>query len=77
MQIGDSAKIYAIANEDLERSTEDKTSAVHFLRFELNSDGVAAMKNAEPVVFGSDHPELTQTATLTEEQRASLAADLD
>jgi len=77
MQIGDSGKIYAIANEDLERSTDHKTSAVHFLRFELNTDSIAAMKNSEPVVFGSDHPALAETTTLSEEQQASLAADLD
>jgi hypothetical protein len=77
LQTGDNAKVYVIANEDLERSTEEKTSAVHFLRFELGVDSIAAFKNGETVVFGSDHPALIETATLTSDQQRSLTADLD
>ena len=77
IKVGDSEKVYAIANEDLERSTEEKTSAVHFLRFELNADQVQGLKDSAEVVIGTDHPELSVTATLTAEQRQSLAADLD
>jgi hypothetical protein len=77
LQTGDNAKVYVIANEDLERSTEEKTSAVHFLRFELGVDSIAAFKNGESVVFGSDHPALNETATLTSDQQRSLTADLD
>jgi hypothetical protein len=77
LQAGEHARVYAIANEDLERSTEEKTSAVHFLRFELSDESIAAFKAGETVVFGSDHPALTATATLTPEQQQSLAADFD
>ena len=70
-------KVYAIANEDLERSTEEKASAVHFLRFELGPDTVAAFKAGRGVEMGIDHEGLTGSVTLTAEQVASLAADLD
>jgi hypothetical protein len=70
-------KVYAIANEDLDRSTEDKTSAVHFLRFELGPETIAAFKRGATITFGIDHPEMTLTKTLTDEQVASLAGDLD
>ena len=45
----------AIANEDLERETSDKTSAVHFLRFELSSADIAGFKGDDSVSFGIDH----------------------
>jgi hypothetical protein len=70
-------KVYAIANEDLDRSTEEKTSAVHFLRFELGPETIAAFKRGAAITFGIDHPEMAGTVTLTDEQTASLAADLD
>ena len=76
LQAGDAGKTFAIANEDLERSTDEKTSAVHFLRFELGADAVAAFKSGAPVVFGSDHPALAEAVTLTSDQQQSLAADL-
>ena len=77
IQVDDTARIHAIANEDLERSTAEKTSAVHFLRFELSSAAVAAWKSGGTVVIGTDHPELSDTATLSSEQQQSLAADFD
>lgn len=77
LQAGDNARVYGIANEDLERSTEEKTSAVHFLRFELDVGSVAAFKAGETVTFGSDHPALNETSTLSTQQQQSLAADLD
>ena len=77
IQVDDNAKVHAIANEDLERSTDEKTSAVHFLRFELSGDAVAAWKAGGTVVIGTDHPDLSDTATLSSEQQESLAADFD
>ena len=70
-------KIYAIANEDLERSTEEKTSAVHFLRFELDDATVEAFKQGRTIEFGIDHPGLAGSVELSHEQVATLAADLD
>ena len=69
--------VFAIADEDLERENEEKTSAVHFLRFELSPSMVAAAKGGAALSVGVDHPEYTaNTGALSEAVRASLAADL-
>lgn len=76
VQVGDQPRIFAIANEDLDRSTDDKTSAVHFLRFELDPASIAAAKTAAPIRMGIDHDEMRCEVTLPEASRRSLAADL-
>jgi len=69
--------VFAIADEDLERETEEKTSAVHFLRFELNPAMVAAVRAGAALAAGVDHPHYeASTEPLPEAVRASLAADL-
>jgi hypothetical protein len=55
MQVADFDRVHPIADEDLERDTEQKTSAVHFLRFELPPEQVAALKNGAALVAGIDH----------------------
>jgi hypothetical protein len=55
MQVGNAEKIRPVANEDLERSDGTKTSAVHFLRFELDSTQVQALKNGARLSAGIDH----------------------
>ena len=55
MQVDGFDKVFAISNEDLERETEDKTSAVHFMRFELTAEMIAAVKNGSDVSVGIDH----------------------
>ncbi len=71
------AKVRAIADEDLPRENEVKTSAVHFLRFELMPDMVAALKAGAALAIGVDHPacqaEIPAVAAAT---RAALVADL-
>jgi hypothetical protein len=70
-------RVYAIADEDLERATEDKTSSVHFLRFELSQAMVAAVKEGAPIAMGIDHEAYTHTvAAVPENVRRSLAGDL-
>jgi len=76
MQVGDHAKVYPIANEDLERSTEDKTSSVHFMRWELTPEMVKDAKEGAAIKAGIDHPNYNVSVTLNEAQRASLAGDL-
>ena len=77
MQVGELDRIMAIADEDLERSDADKTSAVHFLRFELSSDQVAALQDGAPLAAGIDHPNYqTEVSPVPENVRASLLADL-
>ena len=69
--------VFAIADEDLERETEEKTSSVHFLRFELGAEMAAAARGGAAISLGCDHPDYEHhLAPLSEEYRASLAADL-
>ncbi len=67
-----------IANEDLERETEKKMSAVHFLRFELTPEMIAAVKQGAAISVAIDHPAYRyQTGALPEATRASLVKDLN
>ena len=77
MQIGEHDKIWSIADEDLERSTEEKTSAVHFLRFELDDDMARDLKAGANWQIGVQHPVYTFEVPVDGETRASLLKDLD
>ncbi len=55
MKVGENKRIFAIADEDLERENDEKTSAVHFLRFEFSSDEVNQIKQGEKFTIGIDH----------------------
>lgn len=71
-------KVNPIANEDLERSTAEKTSSVHFLRFELSADMVAALKSGAALAMGSDHENYrVEVDPLDQAVRDALVADLD
>lgn len=71
-------KVRPIADEDLERETEEKTSSVHFLRFELTPAMVQAVKQGAAIGMGIDHDAYTHSVpVLPENVRASLAADLE
>jgi len=77
LQVGDLDKVFPIANEDLERETEEKTSAVHFLRFELDAAMIDAAKGGADIRIGVEHPNYThETGPLAKNFRDSLAADL-
>lgn len=76
MQVADFARVQPVANEDLDRETEDKTAAVHFLRFELTPAMGAAVKQGAPIRAGIEHPAYAAEVTLAEVLRASLAGDL-
>jgi hypothetical protein len=69
-------KVRPISNEDLERETEDKTSAVHFMRFELTADMCAAARAGKLISAGIDHPEYQVKITVPEAIRQSLVNDL-
>ncbi|MBY6185346.1 DUF3501 family protein [Marinobacter hydrocarbonoclasticus] len=77
VQVGDSDKVYAFADEDLERSDQNKTSSVHFLRWELTDNMIAALRQGAPVRFGCNHPALTINSTLNLQQAEALNACLD
>ncbi len=70
--------VHAFADEDLDRSTTDKTSAVHFLRFELSAQMVQDMKQGASLSIGIDHPDYQhQLEPVADRVRIALAADLD
>ena len=78
LQVGDLDKIWPIADEDLERADEEKTSAVHFLRFELTAEQVQALKDGAPLAAGIDHDIYqVEIRPVQENIRHSLLADLD
>ncbi len=77
MRIDGFDPVWAIADEDLERSDDDKTSSVHFLRFQLSPGMVEAAKAGKAISAGIDHPEYNEVvAPLPENLRASLVKDL-
>jgi hypothetical protein len=77
LRVGDSERVYAIADEDLERETEEKTSAVHFLRFELTPGMKSRLQQGTPLAFGVDHPNYAvEVPAVPENLRQALLADL-
>ena len=71
-------RAYAIADEDLERDSAEKTSSVHFLRFELGAKAAAKARAGAAISIGVEHPRCTFVIeALAADQRAALAADLD
>jgi hypothetical protein len=76
LQVAGHARVGAIADEDLERENEQKTSAVHFLRFEFDAGALAALRAGAALALGVDHPEYRQRIdALPPEVRASLMRD--
>ena len=77
LQIDGFDKVYPIANEDLDRETEEKTSSVHFARFEFTPEMIAAVKSGTPLRAGVEHPEYHYEIDVDDAVRDSLAADFD
>ena len=77
MQIGDHDRIWSIADEDLDRSNETKTSAVHFLRFELGETLAAELKAGAEWQIGVQHAVYTYDLAIEGATRKSLLNDLD
>jgi hypothetical protein len=77
VQVEGCPRVHPIADEDLERENEEKTSAVHFLRFELTKEMVAALKYGVGLGIGVDHPNYrADIPRVGDETRAALLADL-
>lgn len=74
---GDGECIPCIADEDLERTSDAKTSAVHFVRFEFATAVIDALKSGATLKFIIDHPAYSHESKLSPEQRAALIADFD
>ena len=69
-------KIFAYADEDLDRSTDDKTSAVHFLRFQFNQEEISDFLSCQDIYIGVDHPEYQKDVKLNSYTRSNLVSDL-
>ena len=76
IEVEGQARVYAIADEDLDRENEEKTSAVHFVRFELSAPMRAAVKAGASVKLGCDHTNYPAHMAIAPETLASLAGDL-
>ncbi len=77
VQVGGHERVFAIADEDLERENDEKTSAVHFLRFELTPAMIAGLRSGASLGLGVDHEHYRHTLTAVRDAvRTSLLADL-
>jgi hypothetical protein len=70
------ARVYAIADEDLDRENDEKTSAVHFVRFEFDAPTCAAIKAGAAVKIGCDHTHYPAHTEVAAPTLASLAGDI-
>ncbi|MEO7253223.1 MAG: DUF3501 family protein [Casimicrobium sp.] len=76
VEVEGQARVYAIADEDLDRETDEKTSAVHFLRFEFTAAMRAALLAGAGVKLGCDHTNYPQHCEISPETLASLVKDI-
>ena len=78
MQVEGEPPVYAIADEDLERDNDQKTSAVHFVRFEFTPAIKARLRDGAALQIGCDHPNYpVPTQTIEPRVRAALVKDLN
>ena len=77
LQVHNHESITPFADEDLERTTKETTSTVHFLRFELASDMIKSLKEGADLAAGIDHPAYSHVVQVPENVRKSLIEDLD
>ena len=76
MEVEGMPRVRAIADEDLERENEEKTSSVHFLRFDLDERAAQALKRGAALSLGVDHPQYRASVLLPAEVREALVKDL-
>jgi hypothetical protein len=77
IQVEGQDRVHAIADEDLERENEEKTSSVHFLRFELTREMTSALKSGAALAVGVDHPAYrAEVPAVPRQVRDSLVSDL-
>ncbi|MEA3132951.1 MAG: hypothetical protein QOG17_797 [Gammaproteobacteria bacterium] len=78
VRVSEMERVFAVADEDLERENDEKTSAVHFLRFELTPSMIEAMKSGASLSIGVDHENYRHSVSpLSPTVRDALCADLD
>ncbi len=77
VEVQGTPRVYAIADEDLERENEEKTSSVHFLRFELDAPARAKLKDGAALSIGVDHPAYRhEQSPVSPQTAAALLRDL-
>ena len=75
--IDNSKRIFAVSDEDLERTRDEKTSAVHFLRFQLDSDSIEKFKSSDNIVFGATHDSYSSDIKIGSETKSALLNDFE
>jgi Protein of unknown function (DUF3501) len=76
VEVEGAGRVYAIADEDLDRENDEKTSAVHFVRFEFNATQIAALRSGAAAKLGCDHTNYPAHVVIADETLSSLAGDL-
>jgi len=77
VQVGECARSYAIADEDMERENAEKTSAVHFLRFDLTPEMAQHLHQGDTLKIGVDHPNYQASVVASSAVRLGLSADIE
>lgn len=77
VKIGDNDRVYAISDEDLERDTDEKTSSVHFMRFQLTPEMIGDACHGATISMGVEHENYSCDITLDDASREALVGDLD
>jgi hypothetical protein len=75
--VGEGTPVWPIADEDMDRANEDKTAAVHFLRYQLTPENIADLKGGGTVTFGVEHDAYASNPVqVAEEVRLTLMTDI-
>mgnify|MGYP001577272650 FL=1 len=77
LSIDNNKRVFAVSDEDLERTKDGKTSAVHFLRFQLDSDIIGMFKSSDNIIFGSAHDKYSRDTKITNETKMALIGDFE
>jgi hypothetical protein len=75
--IDDGKRIFAVSDEDLERTRDEKTSAVHFLRFQLDSNSIEKFKSSDNISFGAAHDSYSSHTKINSETKSALLNDFE
>jgi hypothetical protein len=77
LSIDNSKRTFAVSDEDLERTKDGKTSAVHFLRFQLDRDIIDKFKSSDNIIFGAEHENYSRDIKIANETKMSLIDDFE
>jgi len=77
LSVDNSKRTFAVSDEDLERTKDGKTSAVHFLRFQLDRDIIDKFKSSDNIIFGAEHENYSRDIKIANETKMSLIDDFE